>query len=296
MGAGRIVRHAMNRGDVDLEFLNSHRDGRHKKAKQKAKPRQTPASSPETLLEVGTDMHLFNTLRSMTRVKRNWILIYGMGLVYLLLIFPGCYMVAMRKDDYRLVLGSLLATVAVFTTGFFFVGRRDYGETTTIRSVAIARHNDDGAVNVSQWSEAAVTRGDTYKFLHSGSGRLYATGEEFELVKGSITNGVEGNLSVDIPPFSSRTFTHRVKFNGQPIEVSVVDSFVEADALHGLDLQIRKNFPEDAEQIYVLYRDRLYEMKFEGDRLGFVPKRWLDRWPVPETRMGRDSAWIRSHL
>ena len=83
--------------------------------------------------------NLFAKLRRMASPKHNWVVIHAMSLIYLGLIFPGWYLLARARMDYRTTTLAFLGVTLLFTIAFHVVGRRGYGETTTVNSVALAR-------------------------------------------------------------------------------------------------------------------------------------------------------------
>jgi hypothetical protein len=199
-------------------------------------------------------------LRGMTRPKHNWALLHLLFWSYIALVFPGCYLMGRKWTDYRVVYVSLLAVVVVFSLLFGLVGQRGYGESTKIHSVAIARPLPDGHLDVSEWSNAFVTMGGDYTFQHPGVGALYSTCNITELVKGSIRNGAEAEFQVDIPPFSSREFAHRVKVQAKLPQLTVERCEIENDQLRALTIATDAQFPQNEELITALYRNRFYSV------------------------------------
>lgn len=269
--AGIVVRNAVERRDLDVDFVKTIQVEGQRIRQQPSSIRKTRQADETTwedlVIELAADRRIFNLLKSMDRASRSWPLIYLMALSYLVVVFPGCYLISRKTGDYRIVHLNLLGAIALFTVGFLFVGRRDYTESTTIRSVAYARQLDGGYFDVMQWSDATVTYGDMYSLEHSGSGRVYATCEDRESVNGTIRNGVAGNMNVDIPPFSSRTFGHRKKMALGAIDVSVAEILETGTRLQTLTFRVGQSFPPECSQIYAVRRDRLYEMDQQGAML-----------------------------
>ncbi|MGH7128721.1 MAG: hypothetical protein ACREIV_09130, partial [Planctomycetaceae bacterium] len=210
---------------------------------------------------------VFTSLKRMAQPEHHWGVIYLLSFGYVLLVFPGFYLLGRRRLDYRIVYGAFLGTVAAFSAIFAFVGRRGYGESTHVHSLAIAQSLPAGAWDVHAWSNAFVTDGDMYTITHGGSGRLYSTAQSEEAVKGEI-RGTTGEFIVDVPPFSSRSFTHRIKLKSRPFAVTAAD-WAADERLKQLTVETGPAFPQPAlgTQVFALYRDRLYEMKRENGRL-----------------------------
>ena len=280
VGSGVVYKHPRTRNELDSEFINSILSANP--SSSTGNPEQDPLEEAsagnadqqssgyedydQSWDSYNSDNGFFSNLKQMTRVNHNWALIYLMAFLYILLIFPGCYVLGRLRVDYRLTIGSLLATVAVFSLGFLLVGRRGYGESTIVHSVAIARYIDNGDYDVRQWSNVFVTDGDYYSINHEGNERLYSTCQDFEAVNGVIHSGRDGQFFVDIPPFSSRTFAHRTKLEGDPVSIKV-QTWKSDEVLHELLLSINENFPEKTQQIYVLFRDRFYSLSRKPGRL-----------------------------
>jgi hypothetical protein len=275
VGAGYVFRHARDRNGVDGDFL--HRavlrqtapqqavadeiDGGNRAGRRSGRANTDADAYDYSYGQWEGDLNLFTKLKSLTQAHHNWALIYLLSFVYILCIFPGCYLLGWKRVDYRLTFGALLATVAVFSLAFAQVGRRGYGEATAVHSVAIARALPDGYYNVTQWTNVFVTGGDDYLLEHGGTGRVYSTCQQAEAVNGVIQCGVQGAFLVDIPPYSSRTFGHKTKLEAGDFEVQVQSVQAGPDGLKELVLSTGKNFPEQPKQMYALFRDRFYSLK-----------------------------------
>jgi hypothetical protein len=281
VGSGVIHRHPRTVAQIDAEFLDYEilekprpvpvveatqvdKDVDEAIAKR-ARP-ITPLPTPDLDRDWQGDEFLFTRLRQMVKVSHNWVLINAMSIVYMLMIFPGCYLLGRRRVDYRQTFGVLLGTIALFSIAFAFVGRRGYGESTTVHSAAIARPLPDGTYDVTEWAHVFVTIGADYRIAHPGPSQLYSACQEVERVNGSIRNGAAGQFLVDIPPFSSRTFSHRGKLTGPPLEVKV-ESWEAGDQLRKLVLTTGVGFPRDPLELQVLYGNQLYGMTATENRL-----------------------------
>ena len=206
------------------------------------------------------DLALFSTLRSMTRPRRNWPLIYLVCLVYMAVLFPGGFVFGQGERDYRAVLGLLAGTVVVFSVIFFLVGRRDDAARLTIRTATVARHLADGDLEYQQWVEAAVTHGGNYRFTHQGRARLYSTAQNLEKTVGHIEHGAAAALTVDVPPYSSSTFLVRGRLPGGSIGLSQVDIQAVGGQLQALVLSTGEGFPATIRQAAVLIGGRFYSL------------------------------------
>ena len=156
----------------------------------------------------------------------------------------------------------------LFSFGFAYFGRRGHDEASTVNSVAVARLLPGGVLDVTSWSNVFVINGADYEIVLGGTGRLYATAQTFEPVNGVIQNGGRGRFRVDIPPYSSQPFVHRMKLKGDDRDVKVQE-FVAHQKLTRLTLIVGKDFPSPAsgDVVSVLYRDQIYSMNWTARRL-----------------------------
>lgn len=266
VGEGVVERHPLVANQLDREWVQKVVYNGEKPEEGPAPPQQQYAG--QQVFNAGqVDDGFFRDLKVMTRPHHNWLLINFMSLVYILLIFPGLYWLGRWRADYRLVYGALLGGVALFSFGFATVGRRGYGEATAVHSVAIARSLPDGGFDVNQWSNVFVTSGDIYTIEHAGTGRIYSSCQNAEAVKGVVRNGADGSFEVDIPPFSARTYAHRVKFPqaGRPqFKIRNADGGAQAGSL---TIAVEGDFPTKPERIIALYRGSFYPMAFADGTL-----------------------------
>jgi hypothetical protein len=301
VGAGTVLRHPRSRSGLDRDFVrttilgekpaSTETGSEGKSAEEIALAEQQKKA--QQLLQYGQDQEdyglfdyrgdglFFEDLKTMTRPKHNWIIIHLMSFIYILVVFPGCFLIGRQRGDYRKTYAVLLITVAIFSIGFSVVGARGYGESTTINSVAIAQDLGDGSWDVTEWSNAFVTRGDYYKLEHKGSGLLYAANQDQEAVNGIIQNGANGGFVVDIPPYSSRNFAHRMKARDDGWKLRLVEWDRDKDGqLSKLVLAPPTRIPDNLLQTYVLHRRSVRSLttqagRFElaghlGDLTGFL--------------------------
>jgi|GEM_PF-1083086 len=170
-----------------------------------------------------TDNAFFETLAMVTRPKIAWWLIYLLTAVYVIIIGPVFFM--LRKRDYRLLLAGFIGTVALFAWVFTVIGRRGYGERQVCHSLAIARVLGGGRFDVTHWSHAFATSGNTYRFAYPGNSQLYAAiAQGAERVRGAVHLGADSFLEADIPLFSFRNFLHRGVMAGDDVTAKVISA------------------------------------------------------------------------
>ena len=176
----------------------------------------------EAYAEWDSDRLIPTRLKEFLRPNHEWPLIYLLAGVYLLLLFPGGYLLVRSRGDYRCSLLALVIVVAGFSWVFSVMGARGYGESTSTRSVAMAHQLPDGRWDVEQWNSLFVTSGGDYAVGMAGEFPVFSTVETVERVSGIIENGRDGRLAVDMPPFTYRTFATRTSIPLGAFEANVV--------------------------------------------------------------------------
>jgi hypothetical protein len=204
------------------------------------------------------DRQLFIDLQQAARFHRHWWLIYLVVLVYLLALYPGCYLLGRRVPDWRVFYAGFLGVCVLFSTGFATLGQVGGGEFNRVRSVAIARQLDSGLYDVTQWSCLAAVNGDLYSVQHGGSGRLYSSCQELEPVNGQVLFG-EGRFDVDLPPASTRTLLHRMRIDGPELGVQIRDVQIDERGLSRFAASVSPRL--EARAAYVWHKGQIYELQ-----------------------------------
>ncbi|MFK7821595.1 MAG: hypothetical protein AB8G99_22980 [Planctomycetaceae bacterium] len=189
-----------------------------------------------------------SSLIEITQPDHNWLLIFLLAMIYILAIFPGCYLIGRRRVHYVVTYGAILGAALLFSLVFLFVGRRGYGEQTEVNSVAVAQRIDGDRWNVMQWSNAFVTTGDRYELAHSGDGAVYSSGQETERVNGVIgimerdDDKIGRSFDVDIPPFSNRPYVHRQTVAMPGFDASLQSVNIKGGKLVGAVVDVSDRF------------------------------------------------------
>ena len=209
---------------------------------------------------------LFDGLREAVSFHRRWWLIYGGVLLYLIALYPGCYVVGRRATHWRNFYAAFLGASIGFSLLFAEIGRVGGGETNRIRTAAIAYEIDDGLYDVTGWSCLAAVNGDTYDVTHGGSGRLYSTCQQLERVNGAIHLDA-GVFHVEMPPASTRTLLHRVRTQGPRLGIEIREFQRDEAGLSRLTLALGDESPRNAVLAYLWEGNRIYELTASGDNL-----------------------------
>ena len=248
VGAGQVVRHRMARAELRPETLTA----------RGFPPRE--AQKPQDAVIYNFEDTLYQRLSSLTRPKVKWWLLNVLTFLYIAVIGPVAWRTA-RRMDYRWAIGGFLGVVAAFGLAFGIVGRRGYGESQTVHSLAIARSLGGGRWDVTQWLSAFATSSGQYTLTHAAEANLYATASSDESARGQILNGKGGRFLADIPLYSSRAFTHRGVMQGDDLGVVVEKWEVGDQGLRSLRIKTGPGFPKDSLEVSVVYRDSLYKLK-----------------------------------
>lgn len=161
-----------------------------------------------------------NRLKDLVRPRHNWYVIYAASGFYMLLLFPGGFLLARSKLDYRVGLVALLVIVAGFSWMFRQVGARGYGESTRTLTAALAHPLPDGRFDIELWSSLFVTEGGSYSIAHSGESGVYSTAQNTERIDGQASSGRRATLTSDLPPFTFRTLAHRTQLPLGPLRIT----------------------------------------------------------------------------
>lgn len=170
--------------------------------------------------DLRTASSVINDLRGITATSHHWGVIHLLALTYLGLVFPGWYLLARQRVGYGTTLLAFVGLVALFSGVFNFVGRRGYGEATQVNSLAWARPIGKSVYQITEWCNAFATQGDYYTFSYAGEGhqfRLLQNGDEY--VEGKIDSGAQGGMTIDIPLFASRSYSHNARVTGPDLSI-----------------------------------------------------------------------------
>jgi len=211
---------------------------------------------------------VFPLLREMTQPDHNWPLIYLLAISYLLLLFPGCWLLGRKRGDYRLTYGAILGLVLVFSFGFHTVGARGYGETTSVNSVALAKPASNDRMIVTQVSNVFITSGGMYEIKHKTEGSIYSTGQIGESVLGAAYNRPVGAMVTDIPSFSSRSVVHAGVLQTPALRPELVETaWNGSNPQLTFELTAGEEWSTDQLYGFAAYAGTSYPVRFEQGRI-----------------------------
>jgi hypothetical protein len=197
---------------------------------------------------VADDDDLFSELRQLTQPKHMWVLIFLLSLCYVGLIFPGCWILSKQRTLHFLVTyGTIAGLACIFSLMFLFIGRRGYGEATSLHSVAIARAEDETHCSLLQMTTLFVTSGNMYSITDKDHQALLASGSSEENVDARITSGNTASFITRIPPYSNQAIRSRRRLETDNWQLAVTSLSQQRDDLKELSIIFGDKFPSDSE-------------------------------------------------
>lgn len=256
IGQGKLFRHPQGIGGAKLEDLVP------------PPPANTQGQQNDfSYRYYGTNNdEVFRRLRELVSPQHQWPLIWLASIVYLLIIFPGGYLLGKARRDFRLVMGLQVGSALLFTLLFSIIGARGYNETSRNLAVAVARPVAEGKWDVAAWNNVFATSGGDYKISFPRRGSIFGIGGESGLsLRGTINNGVDGQYLVDIPPFSSCTFLTRTVVDLPRIEAQVTAWDPENPS--SLSIAVNSGWPTEATRAFAFLGNTQYLMNHKEGRL-----------------------------
>lgn len=253
IGRGLVVHHSVAPQEVSEKYLT-----------ERGYPPRT-IENPKNPAIYDYENIFFRDLSSMTRPKVSWTLINLLMLAYVAVIGP-VHNYYRRRLDYRVSLLIFLGCVAVFGVALGITGRRGYGESQTVHSLAIARSLGGGKVDATQWISAFAVTGDRYTLTHRAPANLYAPDRQAESGSGVIFNGKDGYMLADIPLYSARALVHRAIMTADDTAVTV-EKWEDDGSLRDLRLHPGPGFPKNPKLLLAVMRDHVYTLTLRDGTL-----------------------------
>ena len=165
--SGKVTRHSIQREDVTEDLVRRISRTSVLRDELTDADQIRKVNTPGMYIETepsSIDDSMFREMRELTFPEHNWFLIFTLALAYIGLLFPGCYVLSKKKQYHFLsTYGAIAGLSIVFSVLFLMIGRRGYGESTNIQTMAIARAEDATHWSVFQWNTFFVTAGDNYQ-------------------------------------------------------------------------------------------------------------------------------------
>jgi hypothetical protein len=269
VGNGNVTRHEIQRNELVIQLV----------ARAVAPPGMTESDNEETAMsdpqppgfrssEIVEDDRVFSLLRDITRPDHSWGLIFLLSICYVGLIFPGCWMLSKQRTLHFLVTyGSIAGLAMFFSLVFLLIGRRGYGESTSVHTLAIARSEDETHWSSLQYNSLFVTSGDQYRIEEENRQSLLASGSSNERVDALITSGNNASFISRIPPFSSQSMISRRRIVSDDWNLSVVDFAQAGTDLTQLTITFGDKFPvAENSQYFAVHGKKIYKLQMDAGK------------------------------
>ncbi len=203
---------------------------------------------------------LFTTMRNMVRPDHNWALIFFLAFVYLLILFPGIWLVSRKRGDFRLTYAMILGTVLLFSWFYAEIGKRGYGESTGLREMLVAYPLGNQRVALKTHGSLFVTEGGQYVIPAHGEGAVFTleSGTEFS-GNAQTMNRPQAGVVADIPPFSACSFQESSVLPTQGDYSITVKTLELNPGLHKIEVQLGAGIPAHS-QVYLVAADQAYAL------------------------------------
>ncbi|OAI57599.1 hypothetical protein AYO47_07895 [Planctomyces sp. SCGC AG-212-M04] len=234
LGNGQVHHHSRKVSEIDDQFV-SDKLGIQRRPEEGNNPGY---QNMDYQYRNQVSDNIAQLLRGLTRPDHNWGLIYFLSFIYLLVVFPGCWLLGRRRADFRISYPALLGAVFLFSMAFKTVGQRGYGEQTAWNAVSTVRRVAPGRFLTETFSNAFVTSGGMYAFKHAGEGQIYSSGGSNDTRRGECFNRPNSGIEIEIPPFSSQTFLHAGIVSSPDFDVDFKKARIEGNHL---DLEVELN-------------------------------------------------------
>ena len=284
VGSGSVTRHEIQRAQLSKDIVTSAvtTQGLSKADLDEiAAYEKQQGSGFGYGTSVTDDDDLFYELRQLTQPKHMWWLIFLLSLCYVGLIFPGCWVLSRQRTLHFLVTyGSIAGLAALFSLMFLFIGRRGYGESTSLHSVAIARAEDDTHSSLLELTTLFVTAGNTYSITDKDHQTLFASGASEESVEARISSGNTAGFVSRIPPYSSQAVRSRRRIEIDNWNLAVTSLSQQGEELKDLTIAFGEKFPNDPlVESLVIHGRHLHYTKIDRPRrqLSLISRRELLR-------------------
>ncbi|MEZ6061217.1 MAG: hypothetical protein R3C19_12705 [Planctomycetaceae bacterium] len=275
VGSGQVTRHDVQRSELSADIVNTALSVRTSRTEQEELDKtideqsqnqfgnfQDAVTTPAYL-----DEEIFRSMRRMTQPEHSWPLIFLLAVLYIGSIFPGCWILSQKKQIHFLATyGAIAGLSLVFSLLFLLIGRRGYGESTTLHTLAVAHMEDDTHASLFQWNTLFVTDGDTYTAGGPDQESVYATASGERAVSAGIVAGNAGGMEMRIPPFSAQTFLSRRRVTVPSLVFQINDVELTQSGLKSLMISAGENFaPADGTVFRAIAGARVYRLAWNSD-------------------------------
>ncbi len=267
--SGKVTRHSIQREDVTEDLVRRISRTSVLRDELTDADQIRKVNTPGMYIETepsSIDDSMFREMRELTFPEHNWFLIFTLALAYIGLLFPGCYVLSKKKQYHFLsTYGAIAGLSIVFSVLFLMIGRRGYGESTNIQTMAIARAEDATHWSVFQWNTFFVTAGDNYQAGSDGQQSVFSTANTMDRENVTMTSGSNGRIRMRIPPYSSQTFVSRRHVTASNWNLKLLAHSLDPTGLVSLSIQTGDDFPALTTNEYMaLAGSQIYTLRFDS--------------------------------
>ncbi len=225
----------------------------------------------DSYYETDVNAGLTESFRRAIRPRHRWWLIHLAMLVFVVLVFPGYWLVARRGPKHHLLLlAGFLGTIAIFAGAFAFLAHPASTQPRPLHSISVAVPLTDGRYLVRQWADLFVRAGGSGLIEHPERGAYYACGmTQQDSYAGQASEWPRRYLGAMLPSYSSFNFTAGFVTTAEPLGLEVHACRVDRDGrVQELSLGLAPAWTAETDlRLFLAEADgeRIYRLRPDGD-------------------------------
>lgn len=270
LGRGRIRRHQIKESEIDQAFVQREILGLSVEEVnsitiQRGVPR-VDGSGLEVMQASELEGALTDYCVLESKVDFPRLIVFLICFCYLLVIFPGNYLLSRWVRGYLYVYLGLLAIVLGFSILIAWLGRRDIEEFTHVDSIGLARELGDGKVMLLSWHALFLVDGTSLELGVGDDGAgVIEPARNRESVPAQSDYSSSSRLQLEGAPYSTFPFLQIGKVSLPELPVRLVSQ--EGDSI---EIELLDQFPETIEEAVAVRGNEFFRLERFGDRLRTV--------------------------
>lgn len=249
VGSGIVQRHDIQRGALTAQIVDAATGWQKRDALDpEEQSRVDRATETGLVWQSGSldDRELFSLLRERTQPEHAWWLLFLLAMMYVGLIFPGCWLLSKQpRLHFSVTYGAILGLATLFSLFFIAIGRRGYGESTVVHTLAVARAEDATTWQVFGYDSLFVISGDQYRIEDTNHETLLASEPGDDSTDARITSGNTASFVTRIPPFSSQSILSHRRLQLPDWNLQIKGFSQSGVTLSSLTIGFGRDFPAD---------------------------------------------------
>lgn len=271
VGFGTVERVPMSVDEIDHEFAVATFYRTLKAPPQPQVVNYSWSNVRQGYLWQTRDSTILTELASLAQFSRNWLVIYVVAITYVLVLFPGCYLVSRRTQSVAPYYAAFGSAAVIFSVAFILLGRVGGAERNRVRVAAVARELSPGVFDVTQWWTAATVSEGKYAFAHAGSGRAYTTCQDLEAVDGELYAEPEARMEAYLPPAGYRAGLHRARVRLGEGALEVRDWQYEGGVVESLEVSTQSVLKTRPRLAWLLQGTEIMRLDIDGWTVKYRP-------------------------